>query len=384
MGVRVPAVQSVPGLVPTPVHAAEQVAAAAAGRAAALDHDGAWPGEDIAALAASGLLAAPVPRGHGGSGLGSDALGSEELLEVLRLVGRGNLSLGRLYEGHVNAWRLIARLGEPALVRRLADDARRGHLFAVWNTEAPPGMRLQPVADGWRLEGGKILASGAGFVTRPLVTARETDDAPPRLLVVALDTPDGRADLDRWRPTGMRCSASGAFDFTGLVVPRSHVLGAPGDYERQPDFSAGAWRFAAVHLGGIEAVAEEVRQHLRRTGRGGDPHQKARFGRIAIAAATARLWLERAAAAAAAADARPEEAIAFVNLARLAVERAGLDVIELAQRSVGLQAFMRPNPLERIVRDLATYLRQPNPDGALAAAAAHLLAADRPLGERWP
>jgi hypothetical protein len=45
-----------------------------------------------------------------------------------------------------------------------------------------------------------------------------------------------------------------------------------------------------------------------------------------------------------------------------------------AQRSVGLQAFLRPNPIERMSRDLATYLRQPGPDRARTDAAAGILA----------
>jgi hypothetical protein len=49
-----------------------------------------------------------------------------------------------------------------------------------------------------------------------------------------------------------------------------------------------------------------------------------------------------------------------------------------AQRSVGLQAFLRPNPIERMSRDLATYLRQPGPDRALTDAAAGILA--QPVG----
>ena len=49
-----------------------------------------------------------------------------------------------------------------------------------------------------------------------------------------------------------------------------------------------------------------------------------------------------------------------------------------AQRSVALQAFLRPNPIERISRDLATYLRQPGPDRALTEAAAWILA--QPVG----
>ena len=70
-------------------------------------------------------------------------------------------------------------------------------------------------------------------------------------------------------------------------------------------------------------------------------------------------------------------------LARLAVERAALDLMQLVQRSVGFQAFLRPNPIERISRDLATYLRQPGPDRALANTAAWVLAQPQGAQDLW-
>ena len=360
---------------------------AAAERAGALDRDGAFPGEDVAALRDAGLLTICLPVHLGGSGLGSEHLGSVELATVLRLVGRGNLSLGRLYEGHVNAWRLIARYGGEALQHRLAADAHAGCLFGVWNTgPADNDVGLTRTARGWDLSGRKVLASGAGWVDRPLITARLVDGT-SRMLVVALDRQDDRADLRAWRPTGMRASASGSLDFTGCRVDDDAVFGDDGAYQREPDLSAGAWRFAAVQLGGIDALSHELRAHLRRTGRGGDPHQAARLGQAVIAAETARLWVTRAAEITAAIGLEPgdvdEAAMAYVRLARLAVERAALDVLELVQRSIGLQAFIRPAPVERIARDLATYLRQPGPDRALVGAAAHVLSSDRTVDDLW-
>ena len=79
----------------------------------------------------------------------------------------------------------------------------------------------------------------------------------------------------------------------------------------------------------------------------------------------------------------PEQLVAYVNLARLAVEAAALELMQLAQRSVGLRAFMRPNPIERISRDLATYLRQPGPDRALTDASAWILAQPVGVQDLW-
>ena len=44
----------------------------------------------------------------------------------------------------------------------------------------------------------------------------------------------------------MRASATGAVDFSGVPVEPIEIVGGDGDYERQPAFSGGAWRFAAV------------------------------------------------------------------------------------------------------------------------------------------
>ena len=62
-----------------------------------------------------------------------------------------------------------------------------------------------------------------------------------------------------------------------------------------------------------------------------------------------------------------------VNLARVAVEQACLDAMRQVQRGLGLAAFLAPHPAERLMRDLATYLRQPAPDAVLTEAAAYFL-----------
>ena len=104
--------------------------------------------------------------------------------------------------------------------------------------------------------------------------------------------------------------------------------------------------------------------------------QQARFGEILIAQETAHLWVERAGSRAELASGDPGEKIAYVNLARIAVETACLDALRHAQRSLGLTAFLAPHPLERLARDLTTYLRQPAPDSVLLESAAWHL--DRP------
>lgn len=363
------------------VGAAARVAEGAAAHAGDLDHDNAYPTVDVRALAAAGLLEAPLPVAVGGQGLGLDPSSVSTLARVLMTVGGGSLPLGRLYEGHVNAAKLVATYGTPAQVARFANRARTS-LSAVWNTQAADGLRIAGEGGSRKLVGRKVFASGAGHIRYPLVTAR---DGAGDLFMVLPDVDDPtRADLSDWRAHGMRASASGAVDFSGIPVCDEDIVGEPDDFHKQPTFSGGAWRFAAVQTGGIAAFFDLARAHLVGAGRDRDPHQRARMGTAAMAVQSARQWVFEAARIAE--DDRVEDdlRIAHVNLARLAVERAGLDVLELVHRSVGLAAFSRSHPIERLSRDLATYLRQPVPDQALCDAAAIVLSSPRPMVDLWP
>ncbi len=337
---------------------------ASAGRGDASD---VFPGRAFREIAGAGLLAAPLAPELGGAGLGLGAGGTWPLLRVLEALGRGDLSVGRLYEGHVNALLLIQQFGSPSQIARMAADVRGDRLFGVWNSDGSPPARFEPVGQsGGRLIGTKDYASGAGHVERPVVTGT-TPEGGRLMVVVPMERVTVRVDPDAWMPLGMGASASYRVEFLGAEVSAEDVLGGPGDYLREPGFSGGAIRFVAVQVGGIKAVAAAAIDALRALGRGEDPAQLARIGEIAVAVEAADLWLRGAAAWVDSSGATPEAVVHHVHMARIAVESLGLSVLQLATRSVGLRGLIRPHPLERLVRDLTTYLRQPGPDAALAA-----------------
>jgi alkylation response protein AidB-like acyl-CoA dehydrogenase len=340
-------------------------------RALQHDRDSTFPAEDMALLRGLGALAAPVPMALGGLGMGSEPAGALKLLDALRLLGRGNLSVGRLYEAHVNALRLVARLGTLAQVRQVAADALAGHLFGLWVTDRPDAP-LHIRADGM-LDGTKFPCSGAGRVTRALVTAR-APSGETLMLVANVET--ASADLSKWDAHGMRASVSGAVDLTGL--PAGTALGNAGDYLRQPDFSAGAWRASAVTLGGLEALVGAFRDMLVARQRAADPHQRARVGSALIAQETARMWVRRAALLGEANEGDAGDIANTVNLARIAVEQSCLKIIHLVQRGLGMAAFQRATLPELLLRDLSFYLRQPAPDETLTEAAGHFMQRDLP------
>ncbi|WP_102960058.1 acyl-CoA dehydrogenase family protein [Mangrovicella endophytica] len=316
------------------------------------DRDGAFPERAFAALRSRGLLAQlPLAPGE-----------NHRLLRLLAMIGRGDLSTGRIFEGHVNACLLIDSYGSADQRETYRRIAREGGILGVWNTDLPDDpLRL----DDGRLQGRKSFASGVDGLSHALVTVPSAEG---RMMIIV---PLAGLPVDRawWQPMGMRASGSHVVDFSGLQIEPDWIIGKPDDYIRQPWFSAGAARFAAVQVGGMHAVLDIAVRHLAGTGRAKDPYQAHRLARMGIAVETVYLWLERSArswAAAAEGTAQGAAAIATANATRCAVEAAALSVLEEAERGVGAAGLIQPHPLERRMRDLRTYLRQPNPDGALA------------------
>jgi len=321
-------------------------------RADALDRAAAFPQDEIARLRQAGALS-PL------RGLGLTK--TDDLALMLGLVGQGNLAVGRILEAHVNALHLIARYG--AGIR--PDD---GRLYGLWVTDPQTnGLHMRRAGDRIILRGGKQFCSGAGHATGAVVTA-QNDEGEIRMLVLPLGI--GETVIPLPSPLqGMRAAVTGAVDFTGCEVSADTLLGGPGDYLREPDFSAGAWRGSAVALGGLIALLEHGVAQLRAAGRLDSPHTQARLGRAFIALQTSRLWVCSAARIAEDPVAETDRRVATVGLARIAVETACLDAMRLIQRSLGLSAFRQGSLIEQICRDLSTYLRQPAPDEVLTEAA---------------
>lgn len=362
------ALAAVPPPAYDPEKAASDVEAQIYAGAERVDATALYPAGAIASLNTAGLLRACLPQDLGGVGLAHGDVAVDALRPILTTIGRASLTVGRLFEGHVNAVGLVARY-EPAALAILASEVAAGRISGVWNAERGQGLRGTRVDGGWLLSGSKIHCSGSGAIHRPLVTTNVGEDGP--LMMLPAVEPE-RVDLSVWRAAGMRGTATGTVDFTGIVVPDGVVIGQPGDYYRSPHFSGGAWRVIAVQLGGLDRI---MRLHAERLNvRGGDdPIFRARFAKAGAAHEAARL-LVREAAVRAESDGDAAAIDAYINLARSGFEELALTCIEATRRNVGLSSFIAPDPLDRVLRDLETYLRQPFLDASRDNAAAWLLA----------
>ena len=344
-----------------------------------------FPVEEFGWIADAGLLASALPRELGGDGLHAGRGAALPLLRLLKHVGRGSLPVGRIYEGHVNALSLIALFGSDEQLARVADEVHRERrIFGVWNAEEAGGIRFADLGGGrFRLEGSKLFCSGTGHVTRPIITGRLPEGG-WQMCVVPMDRVNPHIDHDWWQPVGMESTLSAAVDFTGIELGPEDLIGPADAYYRDPWFNGGAIRFAAVQLGGAEALYDAARFYLQRLGRTDHPAQRLRASQMAMAIESGNLWLQGAAAAW---ECPPEESpaiTAYAAMTRTAIEAISQDVIRETERMVGARGMMRPHPFGRMVRDLTMYLRQPAPDAVIEKIGRHVLDAACPASAMWP
>src|ERR1700722_17326254 len=178
--------------------------------AGALDEAATFPTDDMIALGNLGALCIPLPTDRGDGGTATDLL-----VSLLTLIGSGNLSVGRLFEAHVNALLLVGRYGTDTQRSAARQGAARSELHALWVTDpAPAALRLIPVGDRWRMAGAKMFCSGAGHVAHAVVLAT-TDNGEKQMLIVLMEQGE-QAELLPGQLQGMRSAVTGTVDFTGV------------------------------------------------------------------------------------------------------------------------------------------------------------------------
>ena len=331
------------------------------------EHD--FPAAALAELRRLGLTTAPLAPARGGTGLGVAADRWAEMLTVCRHLGRADLSVARLYEGHANGAQLVETFGSDDLKPRFAAAIRDGALGAIWNTECPGhSLALAPHADDSSsprvaLHGGKVFCSGAAHVARPVVCGTLSPGGGWQMCVVPMDETPHAVDPDGWDPLGVRGTGTYSIRFAeGATIPAGNLVGGPGDYLREPWLTAGAARFLAVQVGAGERLTELVRSELWVAKRTDHPGQRARVAAMTRLLARGRFWLDGLGDRIAAwldDETQADRLVALVRAARTEIEELSHDLIRLASQCVGLRGMVAPHPLERLLRDLTTYLRQP-------------------------
>jgi acyl-CoA dehydrogenase len=227
-----------------------RVAAVAAAHAEAVDREGRFPAEAVAALREEGLLGAMIPRHLGGQGATM-----AQIVGQCQVLGRACSSTAMIYAMHQNqvACTVVHGLDDPwhrEFARRIAGEPL---LLASITSEVGIGGDMRSslcaveVTDGrFALTKQAPTVSYGAYADAFLVTARAHPDAPAsdQSLVAVLRDQAAMTLTGEWDAHGMRGTCSTAFAFTGegdaaqvmpvpfadiaadTMVPVSHLLWA--------------------------------------------------------------------------------------------------------------------------------------------------------------
>ncbi|HUP60949.1 MAG TPA: acyl-CoA dehydrogenase family protein [Thermoanaerobaculia bacterium] len=354
-------------------------------RAAHYDRTATFPLEDFEDLFREGLHAPTLPRESGGLGLGPYRGDVFTLWMMTKEVARADLSLARCWEGHANSLVLLDGMAGDAQKERWFEGiVARGEKWVAWSgepqTRAPGenmrfGTNVERVEGGYVLDGTKAFCTSAGGARWALLLVNTagpggarhaTADAAETVLLLACDLADPSIHFDGtwWDPIGMRSTVSHAARFDRTFVPDENLVGAPGQYLREGWQTCFVPHYAASFLGAAEAAYEYALDSIRAQNKGDDPYVQHHVAKMAMNVESAHLWLLHVA--------RLWETGAYAEAqvagsrARHLVEHYALETVDHCVRACGARALNRPSPIERVMRDLAMYVRHDNDDQVLA------------------
>ncbi len=340
----------------------DQAIAAIAAAAPELDREPRFPREAFAELVAAEATTATLGAARARAPVVAE-------WDLLRRVAAADASVGRIFDGHLNAVERLEVAAAPEVrERELVAVAAGEKLLGVWGADPGPGegdpARLRETGDGLVLRGVKTFCSGAGGIDAALVMVGSDDGTAPAL---ALLDCGAALEVDRgwYRAAGLRASESHRVVFHD--APVTAVLGEPGELARDPWFSRDAMRTAASWAGMVDAAAAAALDELA-AHRADEPLAQLAAGRVEAAHGTVAAWVDRAAAAADAsvAPGSPVDLRPTGIAMRAEIDRAAKAILENAAAACGSHVFVTGGRLDRARRDLETFLLQHRLDPLLA------------------
>lgn len=284
--------------------------------------------------------------------------------QLLSALGRTDLVLARLLEGHLDALAILAEAGRSAVPVAL---------YGVWaSASGGTGLTLQHREGYDYLAGLMRFCSGAPLLDRALTTARDEAGA-LYLFDIAVRDPRLRSIPGSWPALGMDASASLDVVVDDLPVDADAEVGPAGFYLERTGLHLGGIGVAAVWLGGLQGLLDATLRVL--ADRTPDEHGLAHLGAVSHAVESAAATLVGAAGQLAQAPAHPVTGLCDVpacDLARIALicrssVEAAVDVgTRRLPRVVGAVALGRDADFAHRLADLEVFVRQHHAERDLA------------------
>ncbi len=166
---------------------------------------------------------------------------------ALAHLGRRDLCLARLAEGHADATAILVESGRVP---------RPTALYGVWASRSSgTGASVRRQDGKYHLSGTVRFCSGAGYLDRALVAAALADVEGSLLLEVDLGDPRVQPKPDSWPAIGMDASSSLEVAFDDLVLPEEAAVGPEvstravvGSPSGAPVWRLSGWAAPSAHL----------------------------------------------------------------------------------------------------------------------------------------
>jgi acyl-CoA dehydrogenase len=373
---------------------AQRVAAIAARHADAVDREGRFPAEAIAALKAERLMGVMAPRA-----LGGEAASVSDIADVCYTLGRACASTAMIYAMHQVKVACVVRHGTGAAWHEdfLRALTARQLLVASSTTEGQGGGNVRSSEAAVQRLGGTITLERAASVISygeqadaVVTTARRADDADAsdQVLVVFMKEDYSLERTLEWDTLGMRGTCSAGFTLrasgraaqilpepyapihTQSMVPAAHLMWS------------GAW--AGVAAGAVE----RARRYTRKAARGAEgqlPPGAAHFTKAHSSLGAIRAMIAAALARyeAIADDPAALSAIDFqtaINLLKVDVSELAVATVMSAMRACGLSGYRNDTDVSigRSLRDILSSPLMISNDRILAGMAASAMLSEVP------
>ncbi len=345
-------------------------------RAAALDEDDGFVGDNYPLLRQAGLIEAGVPRELGGGGASL-----RELAEMLRLLAHGCSATALAFSMHTHQvaipawrWRHQKAMAVEPLLRRIA--AERIVLLSSGGSDWIAGSgEARKVEGGYRVRARKVFTSGAAagdlLMTGALLRGEDGDQVIH--FALPMKAPEVRV-LDNWRTLGMRATGSNDVQIDDCFVPDTAVSFTRKAGEWHPVFQVIATLAFPLIYAVYVGVAERAREIAVGLARSRPPREDllSLAGRMDTALRGAQYALEGMLRETER-NAPSAESVNEVMIGRSLVARQAIETVELAMELAGGAGFYRSQGLERLFRDIQAaryHPLQPGPQARYAGATA--------------
>ena len=336
---------------------AETVIAPSADR---YDQTGEFPWKNVEAINELGLNGLFVPEAYGGT-----PMSYRLYLAVVKTISEACASTGIIYATTFHGMKPLIDLGTEEQKARLLPRIAEGGLGALAITEPSAGSdatgmqtRFTPDGDDIVVDGGKIFITNGDVADLILLFGKWSEIDDPKRAISVLVLEKGTPGLEVVRledKMGHRASSTATLSFQGCRVPRTNLIGEPGEglkillaslNKSRPSIAAHALGIAHAAFGDMVRYMNDRRQSGRRV----IDFQGNQFllADMATDLAMAEVWLDHVA------DLLEEGELDFGLEASMAKMRASDLAMRIATEAVqmhGGYGYCRGFRVERLMRD---------------------------------